>query len=120
MSKFLSREAILNVSDIKTEEVPVPEWGGVVLVKGLTGEQRNDYEMSLIQGKGKNRDVNMKNAVAKLVGLSIVDEDGKRIFTDADVEALGKKSGAALSRVQAVASKLSGLSDGDMDELTKN
>lgn len=116
---LLSREAILNVNDIKTEEVPVSEWGGVVMVKGLSGTERNDFEQSLISKKGKDVQMNMKNATAKLVALSVVDEDGKRIFQDADIESLGRKSGAALSRVYAVASRLSGLSDDDMKELTE-
>ena len=33
---LLTREDILNYNDIKTEIVPVPEWGGEVKVKGLT------------------------------------------------------------------------------------
>lgn len=118
--KFLSRESILNVVDVKTEEVEVSEWGGFVLVKGLTGSERNEFENSLVSRRGKDVQVNMKNATAKLVSLSIVDEDGKRLFSDADVEALGAKSGAALSRVYSVASRLAGLSDEDMKELTEN
>ena len=118
--KFLSREAILNVKDFKTREVDVEEWGGTVLVKGLSGSERNDFEQSMIVRRGKDVQMNMKNATAKLVALSIVDEEGKRIFSDADVEALGAKSGAALSRVYTVASKLAGLSEDDMKELTEN
>ena len=34
---MLTRDAILNAADLKTEAVPVPEWGGDVLVRGLTG-----------------------------------------------------------------------------------
>jgi hypothetical protein len=119
MAKLLSREAILNVVDIKTETVSVPEWGGDVMVKGLTGAERNDFEQSMLSRKGKDVQMNMKNATAKLCALSMVDEEGKRLFSDADVEVLGNKSGAALSRVYAVASRLSGLSDSDMKELTE-
>lgn len=118
--KFLSRDDILQVKDIKTEVVQVPEWGGAVKVKGLNGTQRNEYEQSLIDMNGKNVKMNMKNAVAKLVALTVVGEDGKRLFEQADVEALGQKSGAALNRIYEVAMRLSGLSDADMDELTKN
>lgn len=116
---MLSREAILGAADIVTEAIEVKEWGGSVLVRGLTGSERNDFEASLIVGKGKDSKMNMKNATAKLCALSMVDNGGKRIFTQADVEALGAKAGSALSKVYAVASRLSGLSEDDMKELTE-
>ena len=118
---LLSREAILAASDLKTEEVAVPEWGGAVLVRGLTGAERDVYEQSVLTGKGKNRDVNLKNARAKLIAMSVIDESGNRLFnTGADVEALGKKSAAAIQRVFEVAQRLSGLSDSDVEELAGN
>lgn len=117
---LLSREAILEAKDIETKEVEVPEWGGSVLVKGLGGAQRNAYEQSLIKGQGKNAKMNLDNAMAKLVALTVVDEKGKPLFSQADVEALGRKSGKALARVYAVASELSGLTEDDVDALTKN
>ncbi|MGF9711713.1 hypothetical protein [Paenibacillus naphthalenovorans] len=120
MAKLLSREAILNVSDIQTKLVHVPEWGGDVMVRGLSGKERDAYEQSIISTKGQDVKMNLVNAKAKLVGLSIIDESGARLFSDADVEALGAKSGKAINRVYAVAAKLSGLSDEDMKELTGN
>lgn len=120
MGKMLSREAILKAEDIKTEVVAVQEWGGSVFVRGLSGLERNDFEQSLISKKGKDVQMNMKNATAKLCALSMVSEDGKRLFSDADVESLGAKSGVALNRVYSVASRLSGLSESDMKELTED
>ena len=46
---YLSRDAILQREDIKTEDVEVPEWGGTVRVRGMTGVQRDAFEASLIQ-----------------------------------------------------------------------
>ena len=46
---YLSREEILSVHDIVTEEVDVPEWGGIVRVRGMSGVQRDAFEASLIQ-----------------------------------------------------------------------
>jgi hypothetical protein len=42
------------------------------------------------------------------------------LFTDEDVAALGQRSAAALERVFDAASRLSGLSAEDMEELAKN
>ena len=71
MSKvaFLSRDAILKVQDIETRELEIPEWGGSVLVRGMTGHERDRYENSLYKQRGKDRQLNTQNARAKLVVL---------------------------------------------------
>ena len=120
MGKYLTREAVLGAQDIPTEDVAVPEWGGTLLVRGMTGQERDDYEASIMTGKGRNREVLLRNARAKLVARCCVDEAGKRTFADEDVRALGGKSAAALERVFEVASRLSGITPADMEELTKN
>lgn len=120
MSKYLTREEILKAQDTQFEDVPVQEWGGTVRVKSLTGTERDALEASLVQGKGKNANVNLANLRSKLAARSMVDENGKRIFSDADVAELGRKSAAALQRVFDVAQRLSGLSAEDVEELTKN
>jgi hypothetical protein len=120
--KVLKREDILRVSDIHKELVSVPEWGGDVYVKGMTGAERDKFESSMIERSGKNgktQSVNMANIRAKLVSLSVCDENGKRIFTEADVQSLSQKSAAALQKVFAVAQRLSGIGDDDVEELAE-
>ena len=117
---LLSRDAIFAADDTAREYVNVPEWGGRVLVRGLTGDERDHFEGSIITGKGKNREVNIRSLRAKLVAMSIIHEDGRRMFADSDVARLGQKSAAALQRVYDVASRLSGLSEADAEELAKN
>lgn len=116
----LSRDAILNASDRPTRNVEVPEWGGTVIVRGLTGAERDAYEAGMVQASpgGKVR-TNMRNIRARLVAMACVDAEGARLFTDSDVEALGGKSAAAMERVFDVARKLSGLTDGDVEELAE-
>ena len=38
---MLTREQILGLSDLPREEVRIPEWGGVVFVRALTGSERD-------------------------------------------------------------------------------
>ena len=52
--------------------------------------------------------------------MSAIGEDGERLFTRADAEALGKKSAAALNRCFEVSCSLSGITSDDVDELEKN
>lgn len=117
---MLTRDQILKVKDIKIEEVQVPEWGGSVFVKGLTGSERDQFESSVVELQGKTQRINMKNVRAKLAALSICNEEGERLFTDGDILELSKKSANALQKVFDVASRLSGLSADDVESLTKN
>lgn len=116
---ILTRKQILEANDITTEVVEVPEWGGEVLVKALTGSERDSLEKSLVEMR-KKQVVIKDNIRAKFVAASVVDESGDMLFTEADIAALGQKSAAALERVFKVAQKLAGLSDSDVEELEKN
>ncbi len=120
--KYLSREEILNVNDQKTEEVSVPEWGGEVVVKAMSGTERDAFEGSILGDttKGGQR-LKMENVRAKLCAMTIIDKDTNELmFTVADIEALGKKSAAALDRIFSVSQRLSKISSDDVDDLIKN
>ena len=116
----VSRDAVEAAQDLESEEVDVPEWGGIVYVRGLTAAERDDFEASCLISPGKQQTLNLKNMRAKLVVLSVVDEHGERIFSDADAEMLGGKCAAVVDRLFSIAQRLSGLSDTDVEELTKN
>jgi hypothetical protein len=83
----------------------------------LTGTERDQLEASVV-GDGDRRD--LVGLRAKYAALSIVDIDGKRVFTFEDVEALGRKSATALDRVFEVCLRLSRMSRGDMEKLRGN
>lgn len=125
---ILSKEAILSADDLEKELVEVPEWGGAVYVRALTGAERDAFEQSMVemrtvrQGRRQEtvREMRLQNIRARLCALTICDEEGNRLFTDADVQALGRKSASALNRVFQVAQRLSGLTDEDVEELAGN
>jgi len=114
---ILTRDEILQADDIKKELVPVPEWGGDIYVKGMTGAERDKFESSMIKMRGKEQEVNMANIRAKLASLTVCNEKGKRLFNENDVQALSTKSASALQRVFEVAQRLSGITDADVEEL---
>lgn len=117
---YLTRDAILQADDLLVEDVEVPEWGGVVRVRGLTGAERDAFESEIVELRGKKARLNTQNFRAKLAARSVVDEDGQRLFSDHDAQLLGQKSAAALQRVFEVAQRLSGLSETDVEELIGN
>lgn len=117
---LLTRDQILGTQDLGFEDVDVPEWGGTVRVKMLTGTERDAFEQELVIRQGKKTQVNLTNIRARLVALCVADENGQRLFSQADVTELGKKSSLALNRVFAVAQRLNGLTEEDIEELAGN
>lgn len=120
MSKYLSRDQILAAPERDYRDVAVPEWGGTVRVRSLTGTERDRFESSLTVIKGGKQKSNTENFRARLVALSVVDEEGNLLFSPPDVVALGKKSVAALQRVFDVCNEMNNISDEDIDELTSD
>lgn len=118
--QFLSREAILAISDTQIETIDVPEWNTMVRVRGLTAAERDQFEGEIVQRNGKDVRTNTKNIRARLVVLSVVDADSARLFTYHDIATLGEKSAKALDRIFSKAMELSGLRDEDVAELAEN
>ena len=56
----------------------------------------------------------------RLVAYCVVNEEGKRLFGEKDIQVLGKKSGLALNRITTVAMRLSGFTESDLQDLTEN
>lgn len=118
---LLTRDQVKSTTDkMVIEFVDVPEWGGTIGVRGITGKERDAYESSMLKGQGRKQRVVTDNVRAKLVSLSACDAEGKQIFDPKDAEWLGSKSAAALQRVYEVAARLSRITDEDIEELVKN
>lgn len=116
---LLTREAILAAQDLGGEEVAVPEWGGTVRVRMMTGTERDQFETAVMRAKeaAAGEEVNLR---AMLAALTLCDAEGQALFSVADVAALGRKSAAALERVFSVASRLNAMTDRDVADLGKD
>ena len=117
---LLTRDAILGAQDMAHVDVEVPEWGGVVRIKMMTGTERDAFEATTIKRQGKKVSMNLVNIRARLVARTAVDEKGKLLFSEADVEALAQKSAAALHRVFEAARQLNGLREEDTAEAAED
>jgi hypothetical protein len=117
---MLTKEQILQAKDLPTETVFVPEWGGEVIVRTMSGTERDAFEKSIMDMSGKDAAVNLSNIRAKLCAKVLVDEKGERMFNDREIDLLGKKSASALDKIFFVAQRLNGLSDKDVKDLAKN
>ncbi len=88
----LNKTAILAAGDIRLDKVAVPEWGGDVYLKTISGIDRDQFEEGYSEQK-------MKNFRARFLVLTLCDEKGDRLFTDAEVAELAKKSSLVLNRL---------------------
>jgi hypothetical protein len=117
---LLSADQILAAEDRTYEDVPVPEWGGEVRLRSLSGAERDEYEQGLVRQVGNKQVTDARNARAKLVALCAVNEDGSLLFTKAQVIKLGSKNAAALQRLFDVACRMNGFTEDDVRELEGN
>ena len=111
----LTKVDILAFDDLKKEPLNIPEWGGDVYIRVMTGTERDKYEEWAINS-GKS----LQGIRGRIASLCLVDENGVRLFTDDDVDALGQKSGAALERIVTAIMKLNAVTAADVKEIAGN
>ncbi len=104
--KTLSLSDIIDANDAKIVDVEVPEWGGVVSVRAMTGTERDAFESSMVAAKERSGGL-PPNLRAMFLSHALCTADGSPLGISA--EALGKKSGAVLDRLFKVAQTLNAL-----------
>jgi hypothetical protein len=122
VSKLLSKDQILASDRKKTVDVHVKEWGGDVRLQELSASDRDMWENEsfVLNAEGTGAKFNPKHARARLVVRCIVDDKGRRMFTDDEVAAIGSLSAATVQRLFNAARKLNAISDDDLSELEGN
>lgn len=127
---MLTRDNILLAKDRPREFVPIEEWVPLfgtfdpavhgVYVGTMSGKERDQWERLALSRKGKDELKNLDNLRASMASICIQDEDGNRMFSEADIESLSAKSSLALDKIFDVAIRLNKLRKEDQDELVKN
>ncbi|MFE2106635.1 hypothetical protein ACFXAF_12320 [Kitasatospora sp. NPDC059463] len=120
---LLSKDQIKTADDLGYEDVPVPEWGGEVRVRGLSGAERERWEQSMLVAGPNGTRVQRPGATdnrARLLVMCLVDEAGELLYTEADIKDLNQKSAAALDRLFDVARRLSRLGKNEAEEAQGN
>jgi hypothetical protein len=116
---LLTAEQIRQANDLPFEDVPVPEWGGVVRVRCMSGKARNDYETALERDK-EGSPVIQNDVRTILSAASMVDDKGDQLFSAKEVKDLAAKSWTALQRVFEAALRLNGMSSKEASADQKN
>jgi hypothetical protein len=113
----LSAAEIDRASDLVIEEHQVPEWGGSVFLRAMSGTDRDAFEAGPRNDDGK---LNMANIRARLLVKCLCDSTGKRLYEDADAVRLGNKNQVVLDRLFTAARTINKLDKADVDQLEKN
>ena len=117
--KLLNKAAILGAEDLKHEDVEVPQWGGTVRVRMMTGAERDAFRTSVAPEEGTEGIPVGRFSVA-LLAATLIDEDGARLFTMEDIDQLAEKSAESIDMPAAVAMRLNGLGGVAVEESVKN
>lgn len=120
---YFGRDAILALPDLDTTEVYIAAWDTWVRVKAMSaGQQAKLAALTVTSSKGElDVDVSqLAGVMAQVAAWCLVDDNGARLFSDRDVEALNGKAGSALQTIFDAAMRVSGMADGDAETIAKN
>ena len=111
--QFLTSTAL----ERRKEDVQVPELGNgtVVPVWGLTPRERTEFE-DRITRQPKNKKIMRERWVIECCR----NDDGSKIFNQAQIEQLGQRDSVVVERLVDAALRLSGVTTSDLDKLVKN
>jgi hypothetical protein len=104
----LDRQTILSTIDLPQEKVEVPEWGGTVLVQGLTAAEFNAIQRQFRLDDSPEQVFQNEEFWLMLVERCCINEDGRPLFREGDTILLKQKSARAIMRVFDVAQRLCG------------
>lgn len=111
---------VAQAPNYEIEKVEVPEWGGFICVRGMTGKELNRFQETIIKQRGNKQVLDMTSAREQVAIMCCCDEAGKSVFNDSDLAMLSEKGAGPLQRIFDVAQRLSGLTDEEVEKTSKN
>lgn len=120
MTNFLSKEDIFQVEDISVETMEVPEWGGTIRLKPMTGAEKEGFEAEFQKRQQGENKINTRGFRGWLISRSVVNEDGELLFSKGDIAELSKKSAKVLEDVFEKCLEVNGIGQDAVEEIEKN
>ena len=119
------RDKIRKCNDIDKELVECPEWKCTVEMRSPTSDETSELEewaAARAQKDEENPDPKRFRGMKEkyIVACAFNPEDGKQLFSEADMEWLREKNGRVIERLWTVAQRLVGLTEVEADDLGKN
>lgn len=110
---ILTIDQIRLAQDVTREEIEIPEWGGSVVVQGVSVA---DGMALLKQMQGEDGEIDSEKATLYSIVVGVVEPK----FTDADVEWLKTKSMSAVTKITNAFMRLSGFDQAAVKAARKN
>lgn len=120
MSKCCTAADILGADDRRIKRVDVPEWGGHVFVRSLSGTEKELFSQAVNVVRNGKSEVNDVGLRARYLAVALCDQHKQPLFTLDQVEALGSRNTLVLDRVWKAALELNAGTDETRDEQLKN
>lgn len=111
--KALSFAEIQKADDRKLEKIEITEWGGVVYIRPLSAAELLEHEKT-----AAGDDVEPADVSFSLLGQSLVDEEGNRIFSDDKLDVLREKNPRVITRLVKEIERVNGVSGDETEKKT--
>lgn len=115
---ILTREQIQVVDDLRSRivQVDVPEWGGSVNIRPMDVRELDEYSNDAMRSKATG----MRDFRTRLVAYCLCDEQGNRLFTEKDIDALAGKSGTVMDRLYRACDELNDIGPKKIEDIAGN
>lgn len=108
----------LRPPQLKTSTLNLPELGGSILVRELTGSERD--QLDALNMERKNIGDFLTKRTIHLVSCGVIDEKGNSVFNVKEVEELHSTNAPTLQKIEKRISELSGITKADQEQTEKN
>ena len=115
----LTAADILNANDTDIKAMDVPEWGGRVYLRTISGAERDEYAMTCAN-RTQGSKVNIRELEALLLVMAICDIDGNPLFNKSHVKELDRKSSKVVDRLLQAIQQHNRMDDESVEELAGN
>jgi len=116
---ILGKDAFTPDKYVKVVKVNVPELGGEVCLCVMTARQKDNYDLSINDGKRQN----LENICARLVVRCLCDEQGVHLFGDNIAEGervLGDMPYPVIERLFEKCREINGMAESSVEDAAKN
>jgi len=117
--QVVGREAFMKPTVRRYRNIDIDGFG-LVRIQSLNEREWAEFEMSAVASKGGIIRKRVEDARRRLIALCVVDEEGHRILSNADVPSLENLDGSVAAHLFDACQKHCGFEDNEIEDLVKN
>jgi len=119
VAELVGREAFMKPAERRYGSVDINGFG-TVRIQSLNEKEWAEFEMSAVASKGGIIRKRVEDARRRLIALCVVDGDGNRLLSNADVPSLENLDGSVAAQLFKVCQDHCGFEDGEIEDQVKN